>query len=86
MGNAFNNSVQSTLLLLHLVRTPVPHGGHGHAQDYSRPGQVRGHRVTEYVKGIITRDSTGGVGHSDGGNSLRILVQDSLKSPNLCKT
>ena len=46
-------------VLQYLVRTPVPHGGDGHADDDPGPRQVRVHRVSEYVEGVISRDATG---------------------------
>lgn len=70
----------------HLVRTPVPHGGHRHAQNDPRPGEVRGHGVTENMKGVFSRNPTGSVGDSDGGYGLRILVQNCLNSSDLRKT
>lgn len=52
-------SATQIFLLQYLVRTPVPHGGDRHADDGPRPRQVRVHRVSEYVEGIISRDATG---------------------------
>ncbi|KAG7222840.1 hypothetical protein INR49_016050, partial [Caranx melampygus] len=50
---------------MYLIRAPVPHGGDGHADDDPRPRKVRGHRISEYVEGIVPRDATGCVEHPD---------------------
>lgn len=71
--------------LQYLIRTPVPHGGQGHADDEARPRQIRAHRVSKYVEGVISRDAAGRVGHSDGRDGVGISLHQSVPASNLHK-
>lgn len=73
-------------LLQYLIRTPIPHGGDGHADDDTRPGQVRVHRVSEYVKSVISRDAAGRVGDTDRGNGGEISLHQRIPTSDLNKT
>lgn len=69
----------------YLIRTPVPHGGHGHANNEAGPRQVRVHWVSEYVKGIISRDAAGRVGHTDWRDGVSIALHQTIPASNLSK-
>lgn len=73
------------VLFQYLIRTPVPQRGDGHADDNARPRQVRVHRVSEYMEGIFSRDTTGGVRHTDGGDGISVSFHQSIPSSNLGK-
>lgn len=71
------------LVFLYLVRTPVPHGRDGHADDHSGPRQVRGHRVSEYVEGVISRNATGRVWHTNRRDGSWVPVHQSIPASDL---
>ncbi len=72
-------------LLQYLVRTPVPQGGDGHADDGARPRQVRVHWVSEQVEGVISRDAAGRVWHADRRDGAAVSLHQSIPATDLGK-
>lgn len=66
----------------YLIRTPVPHGGDGHADDDTRPRQVRVHRIPEDVEGICSRNTAGCVWNTDRRYGLKISLHQRVPASN----
>lgn len=46
---------------VYLISTPIPHGDKRRTDQDSWPRKVRGQRVSQNMKGVVTRQSTGTV-------------------------
>lgn len=69
----------------YLVGAPVPQRRDGHAEDDARPGQVRGHRVSEQVESVIAGDAAGGVRHADRWYRFAVPLHQSLPASHFGK-
>lgn len=62
----------------YLVSAPHPGGQHREAKQQTRPGQIPRHWVSEDVEGIGPGEVTCSVGHSQCGDGLLVLLQQTL--------
>lgn len=69
--------------LVYLISTPIPHGNKRRTDQDSWPRKVRGQRVSQNMKGVVTRQSTGTVGIRYvmyiRGIGIRVLFWNSFK-------